>query len=96
MVREYLLSDTYQRVPEFPHEQIWTRIQNIVKSITPEVPLNLKNRWMSDARGLKDPCPFYVIPNIHKPVLSSRRSTAQHSYMLSPISRVLAGVVQPI
>lgn len=96
LVREHLLSDTYKLVQEFPHKQIWTRLQNITKLITPEISLKEKKSWLSDAIGYKDPCPFYVIPKIHKPVLSSRPITAQHSYMLAPISKALAAILQPI
>lgn len=96
MVREHILSSTYQHVPEFPHEQIWVRLQNIIKLITPEVPLKVKKGWLSDAMQLKDPCPFYAMPKIHKPTLSSRPITAQHSYMLAPISKAITGVLQPI
>ena len=96
MVREHLNSTTYARVVRFPHEVIWKRLENIIKLYTPRIPLSLKKEWLEHANSAKEPCPFYVIPKIHKPTLGSRPITAQHSYMLAPLSRALAKVLQPI
>ena len=96
MVREHLDSDSFQKVPVFPQGVIIKRLENIVKIKTPEIALSVKNGWIAKAMEAKEPCPFYIIPKIHKPRISSRPITAQHSYMLSTVSKALTQVLQPI
>jgi Reverse transcriptase (RNA-dependent DNA polymerase) len=50
--------------------------------------------WLKDAEIRRAPCPFYVIPKLHKAKLSSRPITAQHSYVLAPMSCALAKILQ--
>ena len=96
MVRDHLESSTYRRVGQFPHQAVCKRLENIIKLRTSSIPLERKKDWVAQAQQSKEPCPFYAIPKIHKPTLSSRPITAQHSYMLAPLSQALAKVLQPI
>ena len=39
---------------------------------------------------------FYIIPKVHKPVLSSRPITASHKWIFTPASALLAEMLNPI
>ena len=93
LLLKHLHSDTFQEVPTFPHFSIMLRMRNILKLKT-EVEENTKEKWISYANEARDPCPFYVIPKLHKAKLSSRPITAQHSYMLAVLSHSLAKILQ--
>lgn len=90
---KHLESSSFKKVSEFPHGQVYMRLRNILK-LQCEVPSLTKGSWLDHALKAKDPCHFYVIPKLHKPKLSTRPITANHSYMLAPLSKKLAEVLQ--
>lgn len=91
MVKKHLHSSSFQRVNMFPRLDIIRRLKNILGT----VPRNWKfQKWIQHAKNTTEPCPFYIIPKLHKAQLGSRPITAQHSYMLSPLSTALAEVLQ--
>lgn len=91
MLNTHLNSKSFTEVPYFPHEQIIHRMQNILK-------LRKENwkfeGWIKYAQDSQDPCPFYIVPKLHKQTIGSRPITAQHSYLLAPLSQELAKVLQ--
>lgn len=93
LLGKHLLSSTFQRVPTFPHMGIMLRLRNILK-LQSEVSERTKEEWINHANDAREPCPFYIIPKLHKAKLGSRPITAQHSYMLAPLSNALAKVLQ--
>jgi hypothetical protein len=92
LLHAHLTSDTYTQVHRFPLDEIVRRLKNIVN--TSKRPQWQKEMWLKDADSQSEPCPFYVIPKLHKIRLSSRPITAQHSYVLAPMSIALAKVLQ--
>ena len=88
-----LKSKTYQRVVIFLHADISRRLRSILISRKDRLDRQALE-WIDFAAQAKDPCPFYVIPKLHKGTLRSRPITAQHSYMLAPLSKKLAAVQQ--
>ena len=93
LLMKQLNPSTFQKVTTFPHFGVMLRLQNILK-IKGEVEEKTKEKWMDHANDAREPCPFYIIPKLHKPRLGSRPITAQHSYMLAPLSNALARVLQ--
>ena len=93
LMHTHLKSKTFQKVVLFPHADISRRLRNILFSRKGR-PDRQALEWIDFAAQAKDPCPFYVIPKLHKATLSSRPITAQHSYMLAPLSKKLAAVLQ--
>lgn len=90
---KHLKLPSFQRVSVFPHQDICRRLSNILK-IENDTPGVLRLEWIQHARKATEPNNFYVIPKLHKPTLGTRPITAQHSYMLAPLSRRLAKVLQ--
>lgn len=93
LLRDHLHSDTYIQVNRFPWDDVTRRLFNIVHSAN-QIPDRLQDKWLKDVESRREPCPFYVIPKIHKARLSARPITAQHSYVLAPMSIALARVLQ--
>lgn len=93
MVRENLRPPAFEKVGHFPHEELCTRLFNTIR-YSKDIGPHLKSKWIKHAKESKDPCPFYVMPKIHKEKLGTRPVTAQHSYMLAPVSKELARVLQ--
>lgn len=91
MVRGWLKKPSFRRVTGLPHEQLFNTLLRLVSRSNSLSP-SYKFRMLSAARDNKEPAPFYVVPKIHKSKLGSRPITAQHSYMLSGVSKVLADV----
>lgn len=93
MLRKWLSPPSFKLEMSFPHADILRRMQNIIrysKSISQQV----KESWITQAKSATNPCPFYAIPKIHKKTkLASRPITAQHSYMLAPLSQALTTVL---
>lgn len=94
-LRKWLAEPAFQRVPIFPHQQIMDKLRAIIAP-SRLISRQQKNAWMSHASDNNEPCPFYAIPKIHKPKFGSRPITAQHSYMLAPVSKHLAQGLQRI
>lgn len=83
----------FNQVNTFPHADILNRLQNILKLGSEVTPME-KEAWIEHAMNATEPCYFYIIPKLHKPKLSTRPITANHSYMLAPLSKRLAVVLQ--
>ena len=96
MLRKWLTPPGLQPVNVFPHADILRRMQNTTRkshAISPEQ----KVQWYDYAQKHTEPSPFYTVPKIHKKdKLGSRPISAQHSYMLSPLSIALTKVLMPI
>lgn len=94
MARMHIMDKaTYGPVPSFPVEDIRRRMRTIINS-TPAHSANLRP-WMSKAYGNPTAAPFYVIPKLHKKKqFTSRPVTVSHSYILAPLSKALAEVLQ--
>ena len=91
MLNKHLQSTSFKKMNVFPRFDIIRRMENILGT----VPENWRfQKWIQHAKNSTEPCPFYIIPKLHKPQLGSRPITAQHSYMLSPLSTALAIVLQ--
>lgn len=96
MERKWLTRPSFNQVPSFPHHDILRRIENTIRS-TWAIPYEAKEAWMQHARKATEPCPFYVIPKLHKKdMLGSRPISAQHSYMLAPLSITLTKILLPV
>ena len=91
MVKTHINSQTYVEVPTFPHNLILSRMENILKARGLFWQFKI---WLEYAKAATEPCPFYITPKLHKKNIGSRPITAQHSYMLSPLSKALAKVLQ--
>lgn len=89
----HLESPSFKKVSCFPHADIYKRLSNILKLECEVHPLT-KGEWLGHALKENSPCLFYVIPKLHKPKLGTRPITANHSYMLAPLSKALARVLQ--
>lgn len=93
MVRKWIEPPAFQRADTFPIEDIRRRVTNIIRS-TRAITEQQKRKWITHMTMATEPCPFYAIPKIHKPSpLSSRPISAQHSYILAPLSRDLSKVL---
>lgn len=92
LLDSHINSPSFKKVERFPHDDILRRLRNIL-SLCP-IRQGKKEQWIEHATNSREANPFYIIPKIHKPQLSSRPITAQHSYMLAPLSRELAHVLQ--
>jgi len=88
MVRKELGPGDFIEVTSFPHTEIFNRLANIVNTHFPIK--NIGQRWLDSALKATSPNPFYIIPKIHKPKVSTRPITATHSYMLAEVSKALA------
>lgn len=88
-IREWLSEPAFIRVSQFPYDQIVKEVKSLV--LHSEV-LSPQRKWKicSTLKKCKEPCSFYAIPKIHKEKFGSRPITAQHSYILSGTSAVLA------
>ncbi|MEM7375665.1 MAG: reverse transcriptase domain-containing protein, partial [Bacteroidota bacterium] len=93
MVRKWTAPPAFRREILFPHADIISRMSNIIrhnKAINEEK----KEKWLQYAQNATEPCPFYAIPKIHKgDLLASRPISAQHSYILAPLSQELSSVL---
>ncbi len=86
---------TYGKVNRFPVEAITQRMGNIIGAA--RVNPYYRAKWMKQAEGDPQPCPFYVMPKLHKKkMFASRPVTVQHSYILAPLSKALAQVLQEV
>lgn len=83
----------FMPVDNFPHQEIMNRLRILLYG-TKLFPNWCKDKWIKEAEKAEEPCPFYIIPKIHKSKLGARPITAQHSYMLKPISKELASALQ--
>lgn len=93
MLRKWLTEPSFLLVQTFPHQDIVRRIENTIRS-TWAISNDEKEKWIQHARMATNPCPFYAIPKIHKKSpLGSRPISAQHSYILAPMSKTLAEVL---
>ena len=93
MVREWLSEPAFTRVQAFPYEELFNQLKELVlpsRSLSPK----FKAIMLQKARKNKDPAPFYLSPKIHKSKLGSRPITAQHSYILSGVSKSIADILQ--
>lgn len=93
LLNKHLSPPCFKQVTTFPHQNIVTRLENILTHTT-LIPTWCKSKWLKEAQTAKEPCPFYIIPKIHKRTLGARPITAQHSYMLKSISKHLASILQ--
>ena len=90
MLRKWLSQPSFAQVTSFPHDSI----VNELKMTLPRG-MDKQKRYLITQHAMKnkEPAPFYCIPKIHKTQLGSRPITAQHSYVLSALSRHLAEVL---
>lgn len=93
LLMKHLNSDGFIKVNTFPHGMILRRLTNIL-SVAGHIHSNQRDEWIIQAGEAQEPCPFYIIPKLHKAKLGTRPITAQHSYMLAPLSKKLANVLQ--
>ncbi len=64
---------------------------------TARVHPRIVDKWMSLAWDDPQPCPFYIMPKLHKKkMFSSRPVTVQHSYILTPLSKACAAMLQNV
>jgi hypothetical protein len=93
LLMSHLRTSTYRSVPTFPHQDLCQQARSLVLPayhLDPHRQIHLLDQiYKNDT-----PCPFYVIPKIHKPKLWSRTISAQHSYTLAPLSIMLAQILQ--
>lgn len=89
---KHLNSDSFKKANFFPHQDILRRMKNIFK--LKGMPEQGMDKILEHAKEAKEPAPFYVVPKLHKPTLGTRPITANHSYMLAPLSKALAKVLQ--
>lgn len=78
----------YRKVPAFPFKTI----KNKVKRLLLDKKINIeKDTWSK-------PCPFYLIPKVHKSPISSRPISVASNYITSPLSKqvcvLLNGIVK--
>lgn len=88
-----LAPPSFQHVHAFPHAAIIRRMRNIFKIDEPLIN-NQKEEMIEFAKQAEEPNNFYIVPKIHKVTLGTRPITAQHSYLLAPLSKALARVLQ--
>lgn len=92
MLRKWLAPPSFKMVAEFPHDKILRRLMQTIlpsQGISPRQ----KGQMLDHARTFTEPCPFYLIPKIHKKTVGSRPITAQHSYMLAQVSIILSSLM---
>lgn len=92
MVRGWLEPPSFQLVTTFPHRQLLYQLKDLL--FQKDMHRYQRKLWIQHAENSIMPSPFYASPKIHKKKLGSRPINAQHSYMLAPISRYLAGMLQ--
>lgn len=92
LLNKNLAPPSFARVTKFPHNRILADLRTLLEYKS--IPIWKKERWISEADNAKEACPFYIGPKIHKPQLGARPITPQHSYMLAPISKHLAQILQ--
>lgn len=93
MVRKWLVMPAFQKVSHFPHIDLCRRIENTIR-YTKAIPEQQKQSWSSHIHAAQNACPFYIIPKIHKHIpLASRPISAQHSYIMAPLSKDLTKVL---
>lgn len=82
------LDETHRKVANFPIAML----QRVVKTLMNCAPFIPKERKAILDKCLKydQPALFYVIPKIHKSPITTRPITAQHSYILTPLSQMLS------
>lgn len=96
MLRKWLAPPSFQPVDNFPHQDILRRVENTIR-YTRAISAEEKEQWIQHTTTQNAPCPFYAIPKIHKKQhLGSRPISAQHSYMLAPLSIALTKVLLPV
>lgn len=95
MVRDWLKAPDFRVVGSFPHGEILKKLKKIILDPNSRTSKYQRKIWLEHATKQKEPNPFYVAPKIHKKTLGSRPITAQHSFMLAPVSRYLAKTLQP-
>jgi hypothetical protein len=93
LVWDNLKPPTFVQVSSYPHADIIRRLTNILKT-SQCIPKGLCERWMKHSLDHGTPCPFYIIPKLHKATLGTRPITAQHSSPLAPWSKILADILQ--
>ena len=81
-------ASTYQKVPSFPYLEV---LSACIATSKRNTSLCSKIRKM----GTK-PCPFYIIPKVHKTPVASRPISAAHSYVTSPLSREVGDCLQKV
>lgn len=84
----------FAKVTGFPHGAVLSNLTQILNfcSIPKREGLGIYESACSHTK----PAPFYVLPKIHKPTLKARPITAQHSYMLSHLSKKLTNVLNEV
>lgn len=93
MLADHLKWPAFERVPTFPANDIIRRIRNTIEYRS-TMKQDEKAGILKHAESHTDPCPFYIIPKLHKKKLGSRPITAQHSYILAPLSIKPAKLLQ--
>lgn len=83
--------EDFKQVPSFPHLQIYHHLKRILAECG--APRTFAEKHLDYAKQHSEACPFYILPKIHKPSFKARPITAQHSYMLSELSRELAKIL---
>lgn len=85
--RRRLVPQCFQEMQEFSHGSIVRRIESTMRSTWPII-YKEKRICMMHARHAKEPCPLYVISNIHEfNPLQLRSIRAQHSDIMAPLRR---------
>lgn len=92
MVRNWLCEPSFTQVESIPYDKILHDIKQAFRR-SERVSAEHKYVILQAAEANGDPAPFYAIPKIHKKTLGSRPITAQHSYMPSGMSKVLAEIL---
>lgn len=93
LLNKNLAPPCFTPVTHIPHKDIVHALSTIL-NYTKVFSERRKKLWMTEANEATEPCPFYIIPKIHKRSIGARPITAQHSYMLKPISKELAAILQ--
>lgn len=86
------LSD-FERVRQFPQKLIIEKLKSVVNRCK-TIGNWRKQKWFDEAKKATTPCPFYIIPKIHKSAIAGRPITAQHSYIIANVSKFLATRLQ--
>lgn len=94
LLNKNLAPPSFAKVTSFPHHRILEELRLLLEY--KPIPMWQKERWLNEARKAKEACPFYIGPKIHKKQLGARPITPQHSYMLAPLSKHLATVLQEV
>ena len=86
---------TYSKVNRFPFQDIIRRMRNVVH--LSRASQRQRADWLSLAKSDAEPAHFYIMPKLHKKKLyTSRPIAAQHSYILTPLSKSLAKVLNKV